>query len=61
MDASPELLAQLRRHFEPHNQELFDLLGQELWTGQSPGPPTMPPPIFEETADRRARPDRDHH
>jgi hypothetical protein len=30
---SPELLAQLAAHFEPHNQELFELLGYELWTG----------------------------
>ena len=32
---SPELLAQLAAHFEPHNQELFELLGYELWTGST--------------------------
>jgi hypothetical protein len=26
------LLAELHRHFEPHNEELFELLGTELWT-----------------------------
>ncbi len=30
---SPEVLARLAAHFEPHNRELFDLLGYELWTG----------------------------
>jgi hypothetical protein len=29
---TPELLAQLHEHFEPHNRKLFDLLGYELWT-----------------------------
>lgn len=27
-----DLLVQLGRHFEPYNQDLFKLLGQELWT-----------------------------
>jgi Sulfotransferase domain len=31
-EASPELMAGLRAHFEPHNRELFELLGHELWT-----------------------------
>jgi hypothetical protein len=30
--ADEGLLAKLRAHFEPHNQELFELLGTELWT-----------------------------
>jgi hypothetical protein len=29
---SPEVLAQLHDHFVPHNRQLFDLLGHELWT-----------------------------
>ena len=29
---SPEILARLKEHFEPHNRKLFDLLGYELWT-----------------------------
>jgi len=32
---TPELLAELAAHFEPHNRELFDLLGYELWTGST--------------------------
>jgi len=31
-EASPELLDRLQNHFEPYNQELFELLGHELWT-----------------------------
>jgi len=31
-EASPELVTRLRDHFEPHNRELFGLLGHELWT-----------------------------
>jgi Sulfotransferase domain len=33
-EASPEARARLRAHFEPFNQELFELLGYELWTGR---------------------------
>jgi hypothetical protein len=33
----PEVLARLADHFEPHNRELFDLLGYELWRGDSGG------------------------
>jgi hypothetical protein len=29
---SPELVARLEEHFEPHNRALFELLGHELWT-----------------------------
>jgi hypothetical protein len=32
----PRVLAQLHEHFKPYNQELFDLLGRELWTGSPP-------------------------
>jgi Sulfotransferase domain len=28
---SPELLAQLRDHYEAHNRELFELLGHKMW------------------------------
>ncbi len=28
---SPELRARLEAHFEPHNRELFELLGQKYW------------------------------
>ena len=31
-EADPELTALMSRHFESHNRELFDLIGQELWT-----------------------------
>jgi hypothetical protein len=31
---SRALTSRLREHFEPHNRELFDLLGYELWTDQ---------------------------
>lgn len=38
-EASPELIARLHEHFEPHNRELFDLLGYEMWSDQvRPGP-----------------------
>lgn len=30
-DLAPELAERLRRHFEPHNRDLFELLGSELW------------------------------
>ncbi len=30
--ASPDLVRRLQEHFEPHNRELFELLGYELWT-----------------------------
>lgn len=33
----PEVLARLADHFEPHNRELFDLLGYELWGGSTEG------------------------
>lgn len=36
-EASPEVVARLRAHFEPHNRELFELLGTELWTEGSGG------------------------
>ncbi len=32
---SPELLERLAAHFKPHNEELFELLGYELWTGST--------------------------
>jgi hypothetical protein len=31
-EADPEVMARMSRHFEPHNRELFELLGHELWT-----------------------------
>ena len=37
-DASPEAVARLRSHFEPHNRELFELLGYELWTDRVEAP-----------------------
>jgi hypothetical protein len=33
---SPEQLAELHEYFVPHNRELFDLLGYELWTETDP-------------------------
>ncbi len=38
--ASPEVVARLRAHFEPHNRDLFELLGYELWTDR---PAASPP------------------
>jgi hypothetical protein len=35
-DMSPALLDQLHEHFEPHNRELFELLGYELWADEPP-------------------------
>lgn len=34
--ADPEVAAFMRRHFEPHNRELFDLIGHALWTDTVP-------------------------
>ncbi|MGA2838029.1 MAG: sulfotransferase domain-containing protein [Acidimicrobiales bacterium] len=31
-DATPDAVAWLREHFEPHNRRLFDMLGYEMWT-----------------------------
>ncbi len=36
-------MARLRSHFEPHNQELFELLGYEMWTDPPAGRPAEPP------------------
>jgi Sulfotransferase domain len=36
LDENEALVVRLREHFEPHNQELFDLLGRQLWLA----PPT---------------------
>jgi hypothetical protein len=33
-DTDPALMDRLRTHFEPHNRELFELLGHELWSGR---------------------------
>jgi hypothetical protein len=38
-EVSEATVARLRAHFEPHNQELFELLGYELWTDPQAGPP----------------------
>jgi hypothetical protein len=38
-EVSEATMARLRAHFEPHNEELFELLGYELWTDQRAGPP----------------------
>ncbi|MGH9079747.1 MAG: sulfotransferase family protein [Acidimicrobiales bacterium] len=35
-EVSPELVERLRTHFAPHNEELFELLGYQLWTDQEP-------------------------
>jgi hypothetical protein len=35
---SQKLLGQLREHFEPHNHELFELLGYELWSDTADSP-----------------------
>ncbi len=32
---SPDLVDRLRERFEPHNRELFELLGHEMWTDQT--------------------------
>ena len=40
-DMDPELLLQLQRHFEPHNRDLFELLGYELWTDQARTAPRL--------------------
>ena len=37
-EASPDLVTQLQEHFAPHNKELFELLGHELWTDRSSPP-----------------------
>jgi hypothetical protein len=37
-EVSPALMARLREHFEPHNQDLFELLGHQLWTGSPQAP-----------------------
>ena len=37
---SQHLIASLQRHFEPHNRELFELLGYEMWTDASRSAPT---------------------
>ncbi len=39
-EASPDLMAQLHEHFEPHNRELFELLGYEMWSDQVRPRPT---------------------
>jgi hypothetical protein len=31
-EVSPQLMHRLREHFEPHNQDLFELLGYPLWS-----------------------------
>jgi sulfotransferase family protein len=46
--ASPEAVARLRAHFKPFNQQLFELLGYQLWTDVAMGttddrPDTQPP------------------
>jgi Sulfotransferase domain len=38
-EVSEATMTRLRAHFEPHNRELFELLGYELWTDQPAGPP----------------------
>jgi hypothetical protein len=35
-----EVVARLKQHFEPHNRELFELLGYEMWTDPVPPRPT---------------------
>ncbi len=40
--ADPELISFMSRHFEPHNRELFDLIGHELWTDSVPTQPDRP-------------------
>jgi hypothetical protein len=37
LEEDPALMAKLDAHFAPHNQELFDLLGYELWTESPDG------------------------
>jgi hypothetical protein len=37
-ETDPALMDRLRTHFEPHNQELFELLGHDLWSDR-PDPP----------------------
>jgi hypothetical protein len=36
-EATPEVIARLTEHFEPHNRKLFDLLGYEMWSESGPG------------------------
>ena len=31
----PEVLRYLEQYFVPHNEDLFELLGQRLWEGRS--------------------------
>lgn len=38
-EENAELESRLRRHFEPHNRELFELLGYELWRKEPDSPP----------------------
>jgi len=36
-EATPQVIARLHEHFEPHNRRLFELLGSEMWTEPASG------------------------